>query len=334
MVDFAENFNFIIQDEIQSYHWSKGYCTLHPIVIYLLDSEGKLKPESLCIISDDNTHDTNFVYQVQVILVQYIKENYPNIVKLHYFSDGCSAQYKNYKNFINLCHHKEDFGLDAEWVFFATSHGKSPCDAIGGVVKRHITKRSLQRPLNNQILDYESMINLCREEIKEIKFFGISQLQMKIVRENLKVRFDKGKTLPGTRRCHHFVPQSRYKISYKITSDDRDFEGSFDLFNDESQQLEITKFTVNKFVSCRYDTFWWIGIIIDIDEEAGDLKIKFLHPHGPNKNFYWPSKDDICYVPFTKILCLLSPPSTSSGRMYKILDDDYENTLKAFNRSK
>ena len=118
MVDFAENFNFIIQDEIQSYHWSKGYCTLHPIVIYLLDSEGKLKPESLCIISDDNTHDTNFVYQVQVILVQYIKENYPNIVKLHYFSDGCSAQYKNYKNFINLCHHKEDYGLDAEWVFF------------------------------------------------------------------------------------------------------------------------------------------------------------------------------------------------------------------------
>ena len=105
------------------------------------------------------------------------------------------------------------------------------------------------------------------------------------------------------------------------------------MFNDESQQLEITKFTVNKFVSCRYDTFWWIGIIIDIDEEAEDLKIKFLHPHGPNKNFYWPSKDDICYVPFTKMLCLLSPPSTSSCRMYKILDDDYENSLKAFNRS-
>ena len=99
LVDFAENYNFIIQDEIQSYHWSKNYCTLHPIVVYLLDSEGKLKHDSLCIISDDNTHDTNFVYQVQSILVQYIKENYPNIVKLHYFSDGCSAQYKNYKNF-------------------------------------------------------------------------------------------------------------------------------------------------------------------------------------------------------------------------------------------
>ena len=96
----------------------------------------------------------------------------------------------------------------------------------------------------------------------------------------------------------------------------------------------MTKFTVSKFVSCRYDTFWWIGLIKNIDEEAGDLEIKFLHPHGPNRHFYWPSKDDICYVPLTNILCLLSPPSTSTGRMFKILDDDYENTLKAFNKSK
>ena len=32
--DFAENFTFVIQDEIQSYHWSKQQATLHPIVIY------------------------------------------------------------------------------------------------------------------------------------------------------------------------------------------------------------------------------------------------------------------------------------------------------------
>ena len=54
-----------------------------------------------------------------------------------------------------MCLHKEDFGLDAE-CFFPTSHGKSPCDGIGGVVKRHVAKRSLQRSLENQILDYKS----------------------------------------------------------------------------------------------------------------------------------------------------------------------------------
>ena len=32
--DFAENYLFVVQDEIQSFHWSKLYCTLHPIAIY------------------------------------------------------------------------------------------------------------------------------------------------------------------------------------------------------------------------------------------------------------------------------------------------------------
>ena len=30
--------------------------------------------------------------------------------------------------FISLCHHQQDFNMDVEWIFFATSHGKSPCD--------------------------------------------------------------------------------------------------------------------------------------------------------------------------------------------------------------
>ena len=44
--DFAENFQFLIQDEIQSYHWSKQYCTLHPVVIYFVDSDGQLQHKS------------------------------------------------------------------------------------------------------------------------------------------------------------------------------------------------------------------------------------------------------------------------------------------------
>ena len=34
--DFAENYQFLVQDEIQSYHWSKEYCTLHQLIVYLL----------------------------------------------------------------------------------------------------------------------------------------------------------------------------------------------------------------------------------------------------------------------------------------------------------
>ena len=46
-------------------------------------------------------------------------------------SDGSTAQYKHLKNFANIRHHFDDFGLDCEWNFFVTSYG----DGIGGTVK-------------------------------------------------------------------------------------------------------------------------------------------------------------------------------------------------------
>ena len=39
---------------------------------------------------------------------------------------------------MDLCSHKNYFSVIAEWVFFATSCYKSPCNDIGGAVKRHV----------------------------------------------------------------------------------------------------------------------------------------------------------------------------------------------------
>ena len=110
---FAKNYQFLVQDEIQSYHWSKEYCTLQPLVVYFID-DGNIQHNSLCFISDDNHHDTNFVYKIQTILVDCLKENLPIVDKIFYFSDGCAEQYKNRKNFINLCHHQQDSKMDPE----------------------------------------------------------------------------------------------------------------------------------------------------------------------------------------------------------------------------
>ena len=89
------------------------------------------------------SHDVAFVYMVQKKIIKVIKANLPNVKSIEYFTDGCAAQYKNYKNFANLCNHQKDFGLDAKWNFFATSHGKQPCDGIGGTMKRIVAKESL-----------------------------------------------------------------------------------------------------------------------------------------------------------------------------------------------
>ena len=114
-------------------------------------------------MSEDNEHDTGFVYEVQTQIVNYLKEYHPNISKILYFSDGCAAQYKNHKNLYNICLHKDDFDIDAEWTFFATSHGKSPCDGIGGTVKRLTANASLQRPINDQILNCNKMFDFYKQ---------------------------------------------------------------------------------------------------------------------------------------------------------------------------
>ena len=53
-----------------------------------------------------------------------------------------------------LCSHKYDFSISAEWI-------RAPCDGIDGQLKQHVVKRSLQRSLNNQILDYKTILDLC-----------------------------------------------------------------------------------------------------------------------------------------------------------------------------
>ena len=78
-------------------------------------------------------------------LIAYLKRKlFSDPQNVYYFSDGAVSQYKNHKNFINLCHHKEDFGVCAEWHFSATSHGKGACDRLGGTVKSLATRASLQ----------------------------------------------------------------------------------------------------------------------------------------------------------------------------------------------
>ena len=55
---------------------------------------------------------------------------------------------------------------------------KSPCDGIGGTVKQHAAKQSVQGSLNNQILDYKAMLDLCGNEMMSIKFVGICKWTM------------------------------------------------------------------------------------------------------------------------------------------------------------
>ena len=45
-----------------------------------------------------------------------------------------------------------------------------PVMALTEQLKQHVAKRSIQRFLNNQILDYKAILDLCENEMMSIKF--------------------------------------------------------------------------------------------------------------------------------------------------------------------
>ena len=38
--DFAKNYSFVVQVEVQGFHWNNCQCTLHPVVVYYIIKNG------------------------------------------------------------------------------------------------------------------------------------------------------------------------------------------------------------------------------------------------------------------------------------------------------
>ena len=141
----------------------------HPFLCYYKNTVEKLDNLCFAIISENKEHHTIAVHLFQRKLVLFLTEQFgANPKKIIYMSDGCAGQYKNCYNFTNLCNHEEDFGVPAEWHFFATSHGKSPADGIARTVKRTAAKASLQRPYKDQILTPTQLYQFVLQHIKGI----------------------------------------------------------------------------------------------------------------------------------------------------------------------
>ena len=125
--DFAENYLCKYQDEVQSAHWGYNQVTIHPNVLYYPCYCGDLITKYLVFLSDDLQHDAHMVRDITGTIKDYLtRKRFHNLIM---WSDGCSAQYKSKLPFFFTA----ESGL--EWVYFGSRHGKSPCDACGGVVK-------------------------------------------------------------------------------------------------------------------------------------------------------------------------------------------------------
>jgi hypothetical protein len=334
--DFAENFQYVVQDEVQGYHWNKKYCTLHPVSIYYRTESGSLETDSLCALSDDIQHDTPFVHKCIEFAVNHIKSAHPEIKHIKYFTDGCGGQYKNFKNFINLCEHEADFGLTAEWNFFATSHGKGPCDGIGGTVKRLACNESLRRTsAADHIISIDRMFEFCKT-IQNVKFCLIRSAEMDDVRKAQNKLFERGSTVPGTQSYHQFTPVDRNTVSFKRISSDIHTIGTYCFRpSAESHQRPATMvdLRLGNYVAAIYDQDWYVGLVEEVDEERKECQLNFMHPKNPTGNVMWPSRADRCLTPIEQVLAVIEVPGSSSksARTYNIKENELEIISKLFN---
>jgi hypothetical protein len=78
-LDFAENFSFIIQKEIQSAYWNKKQATVFTVFMKIGDDH-----RNMVIISNYMAHDTTFVYCCQKLITMFIHENFPSVCKINY----------------------------------------------------------------------------------------------------------------------------------------------------------------------------------------------------------------------------------------------------------
>ena len=77
-VDFAENFSFVVQKDVPSAYSNQKQAKLYTVEITVGND-----PRNVVIISNRMAHDKTFVYCTQRLIVQFIREEYYTVQKMH-----------------------------------------------------------------------------------------------------------------------------------------------------------------------------------------------------------------------------------------------------------
>ena len=98
-------------------------------------------------------------------------------------------------------------------------------------------------------------------------------------------------------------------------------------------QPNLTSCQPGGYIACIYDHKWYIGNIIQRNDDEQDVYISFMNP-GRGNTFEWPpeNRKDQCWVPFQHILYTVETPSVAdnSGRRYKLMEMEHQKIKHFF----
>lgn len=189
----------------------------------------------MLIIAESLQHDVVAVYQFQKKLIKFLQQKFASIKKISFFTDGAGGQYKNFKNFYNLCLFKVEERFEVESHFFCTSHGKSICDGLGGSFKRLARAASLQRFAEGQITSAKELFEWAtapKASEWKYNFVFCTTEEYNATAKELENRYVNVQTIPGTRSYHAFIPTSEHTMDVKRYSASKKSK-SVDLYKKE-----------------------------------------------------------------------------------------------------
>ena len=149
--------------------------------------------------------------------------------------------------------------MKAEWHFFATSHGKSPYDGIGGTIKRLVATASLQATTGNHILNANELFSWAKANISGIEMLFVSGEEIEKYEKTLEPRLNAYNTIAGTRGHHSFVPISSDSLKIRRISSDKD--GISVKVTSSSRTIDSRPFTPGQFLAAAYDRAWYLGVV-------------------------------------------------------------------------
>lgn len=121
--------------------------------------------------------------------------------KIVYVTDGARQHFKNSFEIANLINHEDDFGIKAEWHYYATAHEKSCYDGLGAIFKREAYRTSLFVKPKYAILTPESLVK-SKSHFQNNDIFQFTKIEHEKSRRKLNRRFELAKAVPEILNNH------------------------------------------------------------------------------------------------------------------------------------
>ena len=143
-----------------------------------------------------------------------LKAKFHTLRKVHYITDSPASQYRNRSVLHMIGQHSQEFGIAATWHYLESSHGKGPCDGVGGMTVKKVVEEELKKgkimsmaeqfcqsfkKLNSKIrviLLPASEVTECRKQVNRWKVSQVKSISQCLVHS--ETLFMKGTSRPSS----------------------------------------------------------------------------------------------------------------------------------------